>query len=195
MVTLKAEKRDMSVKAKALRRQGKVTGNISGKDLTATIPVQLNEADASRFLKEHSKGSQLMLDIEGEKMNVQLKDILYNPMKHQYDNIDFQALVAGETVTSSAQIILTNVDSVKGYLAQTLSEIAYKAIPSAMIEKIEIDMSKLSVGDKVLVGDLDIAKNKDIELITPADALIVQIAEQQKTEEDAPAAEEAPAEA
>ncbi|MDD3219858.1 MAG: 50S ribosomal protein L25 [Lachnospiraceae bacterium] len=180
MTTLKAEKRDMTIKAKALRRQGKVLGNIYGKDRKNSIPIQIDTVDATRFLKEHTKGSQAIVDLGDESINVQLKDVTFEPMKHQYDNVDFQELVAGETVTSTAQIVLTNTDAVVGYLAHSLSEISYKAIPSELVEKIEIDASKVAINTSVLVGDLDIAKNDKVELITPADTLILHVSEHQK---------------
>ena len=41
MTTLKAEKRDMSTKAKKLRREGYVTGNVFGREIEGSIPVTL----------------------------------------------------------------------------------------------------------------------------------------------------------
>ena len=40
MNTLKAEKRSMDIKAKKLRREGYVTGNVFGRSLAESIPVQ-----------------------------------------------------------------------------------------------------------------------------------------------------------
>ena len=41
MTTLKAEKRSMDVKAKRLRREGYVTGNVFGKKIQGSIPVKM----------------------------------------------------------------------------------------------------------------------------------------------------------
>lgn len=180
MTTLKAEKRDMSVKAKALRRQGKITGNVYGKEMKEAIPIQFDATEASRFLKAHAKGSQAILELDGKNMNVLLKDMSYDPTNHIYNDVNFQALVEGEKVHSTAPVILLNEDQMKGFLTHNLTEVAYKAAPSALIEKIEIDLSTLAIGTNLLVGDLDIAKNKDIDLITPADTSILHIAEHQK---------------
>ena len=51
MTTLKAEKRSMDVKAKRLRREGFVTGNVFGHAIEGSIPVKMNAADAERLLK------------------------------------------------------------------------------------------------------------------------------------------------
>ena len=43
MTTLKAEKRSMDVKAKRLRREGYVTGNVFGREIEGSIPVKIAE--------------------------------------------------------------------------------------------------------------------------------------------------------
>ena len=43
MNTLKAEKRSMDVKAKRLRREGYVTGNVFGREIEGSIPVQMSK--------------------------------------------------------------------------------------------------------------------------------------------------------
>ena len=47
MTTLKAEKRSMDVKAKRLRREGFVTGNVFGHAIEGSIPVKMNAAHRS----------------------------------------------------------------------------------------------------------------------------------------------------
>ena len=73
MNTLKAEKRNMEIKAKRLRREGFVTGNVFGKKIEKSIPIKLVRSDVDKLLKEHGKGSQIMLDVDGEMMDVLVK--------------------------------------------------------------------------------------------------------------------------
>ena len=89
MNTLKAERRSLDTKAKKLRREGFVTGNVFGKELKETIPVKIEKKDAERLLKTCNKGSQIMLEVEGKKLDVLIKEIDYNSMKRQIDEIDF----------------------------------------------------------------------------------------------------------
>jgi large subunit ribosomal protein L25 len=51
MNTLKAEKRDMSIKAKKLRREGFVTGNLFGRELEDSIPLKFDKAEIEKLLK------------------------------------------------------------------------------------------------------------------------------------------------
>ena len=41
MNTLSAEKRDMQIKAKKLRREGFVTGNVFGKNMEGSMPLKI----------------------------------------------------------------------------------------------------------------------------------------------------------
>ena len=66
MNTLKAEKRSMSIKAKRLRREGYVTGNVFGRDIQESIPVKIEKTVVERLLKTCNKGSQILLDVDGQ---------------------------------------------------------------------------------------------------------------------------------
>ena len=176
MNTLKAEKRSMSIKAKRLRREGFVTGNIFGKEIQGSIPVKIERPAVERLLKTCSKGSRILLDVEGQNYNVLIKDISFNSMKGAVEEIDFQALVSGEKVHSVAEIILVNHDKViSGVLQHQLQEISYRALPDALIDKVRVDVGDMKVGDTVHVKDLDIAKNRDIELITDLEAIVATV--------------------
>ncbi|MCC8103261.1 MAG: 50S ribosomal protein L25 [Clostridiales bacterium] len=178
MDTLKAEKRDMSVKAKKLRREGYVTGNIFGREIEGSIPIQIDKQAAERTFREKKKGSQLYLNVDGQMMDVLIKEVHYNSMKNQYDEVDFQALVSSEKVHSVAEVVLLNHDKIQaGILQLALEEIPYKALPSALVEKVEIDVGEMRPGDSIKVGDLAIASNPDIELGTSPDTVVVLVSE------------------
>ncbi|MCD8397627.1 MAG: 50S ribosomal protein L25 [Lachnospiraceae bacterium] len=178
MDTLKAEKRDMSVKAKKLRREGYVTGNIFGREIEGSIPIQIDKQEAERTFREKKKGSQLYLNVDGQMMDVLIKEIHYNSMKNQYEEVDFQALVSSEKVHSVAEVVLLNHDKIQaGILQLALEEIPYKALPSALVEKVEIDVGEMQPGDSIKVGDLAIASDPDIELATSPDTVVVLVSE------------------
>ncbi len=185
MNTLKAEKRTLDVKAKRLRREGYVTGNVFGREIEGSIPIKIEASAVDRLLKTSNRGSQIMLDIDGESRNVLIKEIAYNALKGRVDEIDFQALVKGEAVQSVAEIVLVNHDQLAaGVLQQQLEEVSYRALPSALVEKIEIDVASLKVDDTVKVKDLDIAKNEEIHLLTDPEAVVVTVTEARSVPED-----------
>ena len=178
MNTLKAEKRNMQTKAKKLRREGFVTGNVFGREMKESMPIQILKTDAERLIKGHGKGSQIMLEVDGKTMDVLIKEIDLSPLKTDIYEIDFQALVSGEKVHSVAEVILLNHEKVNaGLVQQMLYEISYKAVPAALVEKVEIDVGDMKLGDSLQVKDLDIAKKKDIDLITNPETTVVAVTE------------------
>ncbi|MCC8028847.1 MAG: 50S ribosomal protein L25 [Lachnospiraceae bacterium] len=191
MDTLKAEKRDMSTKAKRLRREGYIPGNVIGREIAGSIPVKMEKQTAERVLKTKRKGSQVLLDIDGQKMNVLIKDLNYNAMKGQYEEIDFQALVSTEKVHSVAEVVLKNHDKVQnGVLQVSLEEIAYKALPAALVEKVEVDVGEMKPGDTIKVGDLPIASTEGVDLITSRETVVVLLTEPHASEPAAAEEEE-----
>ena len=186
MNTLKAEKRDMTIKAK---------GCIFGREMKESIPLKMTKSDVEKLLKTEGKGGRIRLEVDGEPYDALIKEVDYNPLKGGVDEIDFQALVSTEKVHSSAEIHLINADKlVAGVPQQMLHEVDFKALPSALVEKIELDVGDLKVGDTIRVKDLDIARDKDVDVTTDPEATVVTVTEVHvaaaDTEEEETATEE-----
>ena len=165
MNTLKAEKRDLAVKAKRLRREGYVTGNIFGREVKGSIPIKIERKDVDRLLKTDNKGSQIMLDVEGTMYDVLIKDVEFNPLAG-----------SNEKVHSTAEVILLNHEKiVEGVLQLEMEEVAYKALPAALVDKVKIDVAEMKIGDAVKVKDLPLASAAGITLISDPEAVVVRV--------------------
>ncbi len=182
MTTLKTTKRNPEVKAKKLRRDGFATGVLYGREMDENIPLQFSAVDASRFIKSHKEGSQVILDFGDTKTSAIVKNIDYDAMKRQVMALDFQALVAGEKISTTVPVKLENESAVQGFVDQELTEIHYKADPAHLLEPIEIDLTKFHTGDALYVKDLGL-EEKGAQLITPADSLVFHIADHAKNME------------
>ena len=176
MNTLKAEKRSMDIKAKKLRREGYVTGNVFGREMEESVPLKIEKTELARVLKENHKGSQVMLEVEGKQYDVLIKDIQFNTLKKQIDEIDFQALVSTEKVHSTAAVQIENREKVlEGALQECLEEIEYKALPAALVDHVTVDVAGMKVGDVIRVKDLEISKNPDVDIHTDPEAIVVMV--------------------
>lgn len=174
MNTLKAEKRN--AKAKALRREGYVTGNLFGREIEGSIPVKMAQKDVSEVLRYNDKGSQLFLEVEGKKYDVVIKEIDYDNMAKHVLDIEFQALVSNEKIHNTAEIILLNKEKVvEGVLEELLEEVSYKAYPADLVDKIKLDVGSLRLGDTIKVKNLDISKNDKIEVTTDPETIVVNV--------------------
>ena len=195
MNTLKAEKRSMDVKAKKVRREGYVVGNVFGREIEGSIPVKMPRGEVEKFLKVDGKGSQIMLDIEGTQYDVLIKDIAYNPIAGGIDEIDFQALVSNEMVHSVAEMVFENHEKIlSGVFQVDLEEIAYKAYPSAIVDKVRIDVGDMKVGDVIRVKDLPLAADKDVHITTDLEAVVASVVAVHNAPEAEEETEEAEAE-
>ena len=109
-------------------------------------------------------------------MPVLVKEIDYDSLKRQILEIDFQALVKGEKVHSVAEVVLLNHEKVNtGVVEKLLDEISYRALPEALIEKIEVDVGDMKLGDSIKVKDLPIASDKDIDLLTDPETVVANV--------------------
>ena len=176
MNTLKAEKRNMTTKAKKLRREGFVTGNLFGREMTESIPLQMDKRAVDQLLKDEGKGGQVMLEVDGQTYDALIKEVDYNPLKGYVDEIDFQALVSTEKVHSVVEVILENHDKIaEGVLQESLEEIAYKALPADLVDEVRVDVGGMKIGDIIRVKDLPIYADKKITIMTDPDAIVVAL--------------------
>lgn len=192
MLTLNAKNRDPLSKVKQLRRNGIIPGVLYGKDLKESLSIQFSQADVVRFLKSHSVGNKAELVIEGKKNTVLLRDVSYKATTNELEHLSFQTLLAGEVVTSTVRITLLNRDKITDMIQQPQDEISYRALPSHLIDKIEIDLDGMKAGDSIRISDLDIANNPDIEILNQPDIMILSIIEARIAVKEPESEEEAP---
>ena len=163
-----------------------------GKNMEGSMPLKIEKKEAERILRTCNKGSQLILTVEGQKMPVLLKEIDYNAMKHEIVEMDFQALVKGEKVHSVAEIVLVGHEKdAGGVLEQLLEEVQFKAYPSALVDKVEVDVSSMKVGDSIKVKDLTLSSDKDVDVMTDPETTVVTLQYVHNSEADDDADEEA----
>lgn len=166
----------MDVKAKRLRREGYVTGNVFGREIEGSIPVKMLKTEVDKLLKTDHKGSQVMLDVDGQTYDALIKEVDFNPLAGRVDEIDFQALVSTEKVHSTAAVVIENREKVlEGALQECLEEIEYKALPAALVDHVNVDVAGMKVGDVIRVKDLEISKNPDIDVHTDPEAIVVMV--------------------
>ncbi len=195
MSTLKSKVRDAKAKGKQLRREGIIPAVLYGKHLEESISIQIPIGEVRQFLKSNSVGSTLDLMIGRKKYMALLKEVSFTPGSGRIEHLCFQAMTAGEKVSSIAHIVLVNDERIDGIVQQSLYEIAYRALPADLVEKIEINLEGKQVGDSITVADLDLFSNEAIEVQNAPETVVVSISARKEIAEDEPEEEaaEAPA--
>jgi len=170
-----ADKRDMNLNAKQLKKSGLIPGNIYGGELDQSLLIQMQQNEAKQLLRLKTTGNKLTLSVDGKKYSVIIKEIGRTPVSGQIEHLSFQSLVNSKMVASSARIVLLNREKVSNSVQQRLFEIPYRALPSNLVEEIEIDLEGMPLDTYVRVQDLAIAGNEDIELLIEPDDLVLSI--------------------
>lgn len=198
--TLTAQPRTATGKgvARSLRRQGRVPGVIYG-HARDPLPLELDARELERLLERiAAENTVIELQIDGSTSRTLIREIQRHPLKRNVLHVDFQELVAGETVTVYIPIMLQGVPvgvrSTGGILNQVLQELECEVDPTNMPSHIAVDVSELAIGHSVHVGELAIPEG--VTVLTDAeDTVAVVAAPKAETEAPAPGAEaEAPVE-
>jgi len=165
-VILKADKRDGTGKkiAKQLRSKGVIPANVY-KNGKGAQSIQLGEVELTNIL--HTKAGEnviITLSIAGVKDNertVVIKEIQRDAIKDRVLHVDFNEISLTEELRVDVPIIAkgepVGVKAEGGILEHILWELEIECLPTAIPEKIEVDVSALKVGDSVFVKDISMA--------------------------------------
>ena len=123
-----------------------------------------------------------------------MREIQFHPVKDNILHIDFYQVTPEKPIVMAVPVKLNGLAAgVKagGKLEQILRRVKAKALYTAIPEKIEIDVTPLTIGKSFKVGDL---KVDGIEFTSPKDAVICTVlstrsAAASEATEEAPAAE------
>ena len=192
---LVCEKRDMAVKAKNVRKSGSVPAVLFGRNIES-LSIQINQGEAAKFLKKHSVGSKVNLKIDGRNQLAILKEFQRDPLSHELLHIDFMALTEGQKIKVSLPVSYINKDTLAKdvFLQEQMSEVEISTLPKYLVDHVIVDLSGFSLGDSIHVSDLDVSKNKNIEVLSPGDALVSTLTHATRAEEEPEEEEETPVE-
>jgi large subunit ribosomal protein L25 len=176
--------------ARKIRQAGDIPAVIYGHNRDPQSLV-LNARETEKLVKSIAVSSTVIeLAIEGKTARTLIREIQRHPFKRHILHIDFQELVAGETVTVKCPIVYIGTpEGVRldgGILDQIMHELQIQVDPSNIPNHIDIDISALKVGKSLHVSDLKVPAG--IKIVDDASSTVC-IVQQSKTHADAPAAE------
>jgi large subunit ribosomal protein L25 len=146
--------------ARTLRRNGQVPAVIYGHAREAqSLAVSARELD--RLLQGIAAESTVVeLSLDGKVSRTLIREIQRHPFKRMIMHVDFQELVAGETVIVRIPLVIVGtpeaVRSGGGVLDQTMRELEIEVDPANMPNHIDVDVSELALGHSVHVRDIKV---------------------------------------
>ena len=183
-----------------LRAAGRIPGVIYGH---GTDPVSVSvEGRALRtaLTGESGLNALLALEVDGTTHLTMAREIQRHPVRGTVIHVDFQIVRRDEIVSADVPLSLigdaVEVRNNDGVVQQELHAITVNATPGRIPSVIEVDVSKLTIGDAIRIGDLTLPDGVTTDL-DPEEAVVVASASAltAEAEELEAEAEEAAAEA
>lgn len=158
-----------------LRRQGLVPGVVYQPG-SPSMAFALSERELRRALAE-GRTSVVDLTVEGDHARpVLLKDWQLDPVRGDVLHVDFQEVDLTQEVEAPVAITLVGSSvGVRegGVLDQPLREVIVRALPDALPDHLELDVSELDVGDSISVEDLTAPEG--VEIVTEPEIVVASV--------------------
>lgn len=174
--------------ARKIRQAGDIPAVIYGHNREPQSLV-LNARETDKLVRSIAVSSTAIeLTVEGKTVRTLIREIQRHPFKRTILHIDFQELVAGETVIVKCPIVYIGTpEGVRlegGILDQIMHELQIQVDPSNIPNHIDVDITSLKVGKSLHVSDLSVPAG--IKIVDDATSTVC-IVQQSKQVADVPA--------
>lgn len=211
MITLNVQKREATVKAKDLRKNGLIPAVAYGKKFSATS-IAVPYVDFVRAFNQGGETTLMQFEVDGKNVKALVHEITKDPVSDKVSHIDFYVPEAGKKVTTQVPVhFIGESAAVKagGILVKVLQEIEVEALPENLPHSIEVDTSVMqTLEDSVKISDIKFAngvsctldadevvaavvapKEESEEPAAPIDLSKIEVEKKGKKEEEAESAE------
>jgi large subunit ribosomal protein L25 len=157
----------------------------------ASQSLEVDAQALEQALSGHEPSSTLVdLTVDGKKARALIREIQRHPVRPDIIHIDFYEIHADEKVTLKVPVHLTGTpDGVRnagGVLDQVTREVEIEVLPEHIPDRVELDVTTLTIGRSVHVSDLVIP---NATMLTQSDLTIATVVPPRAEEVAAPTAE------
>ncbi|WP_312172735.1 50S ribosomal protein L25/general stress protein Ctc [Microbacterium sp.] len=178
--------------ARRLRAAGKIPAVLYGHG-TEPVHVALPGHQVSLIIRRAN--ALLELDIEGKNQLALVKDVQKDPVHQIIEHIDLLVVKKGEKVTIDVPIVVTGESAPGTIVNQDANTLSIEAEATHLPQNVEVSVEGLEDGAHITAADVTLPKGSS--LLSDPEVLVVAIsipAEEPLEEDEAAAADEAPAE-
>ena len=157
--------------SRRLRLQDKVPAIVYGGD-EAPVSITLDHNKVSQAQDFEAFYSHVLtINIDGKKVEALVKDMQRHPYKPKVTHIDFQRVIAGQSLTTNVPIHFINEtesDAIKfngGHAEHHMNDIEITCLPKNLPEYIEVDLKNIEIGQTIHLSDVTFPKGvESVEL-------------------------------
>ncbi|WP_448516587.1 50S ribosomal protein L25 [Pseudothermotoga sp.] len=162
-----------------LRNQGIIPGVIYGPEMKP-MAIKLKKQEVEKFVHalSEAKPVTLQINVDGKTQNIEVfvKKVQIDKVTDEIVHIDFYRPAMGHVMRIEIPIRVVGkpVGVEKGGIMEVLhTELPVETLPSALVEHIEIDVSRLNLGESYHVRDLKLPEG--MKALLPADEALVTV--------------------
>ena len=148
-------------KLRDVRRKLLVPGVMYGKSIDSTS-IQVEDKEFKEALKTYGKSMTFKARLDGKYHFVYIKNVQTNILKpSEIIHFDLHRVTAKETITAKIPVHMVGSEvfhNKKLYPELVLNEVTAEYIPGQGVSSIDVDVSKLELGDHILVKDLKLSE-------------------------------------
>jgi large subunit ribosomal protein L25 len=164
-----------SSEARRLRAAGRVPAVLYGHGIDPiTLTVNSRQLRAA-LTSESGLNALISLDVEGTRHLAMARQLQRHPVRRSIDHVDFVVVRRDEVVSVEVPIHLVGeaeaVDRADGLVEQQLFSLVVQATPGNIPNAIEVDISGLSIGEAIRVGDLTLPAGATTD-VDPEDTVV-----------------------
>src|SRR5579884_667004 len=178
-IPLRAQERTvLGKKVKRLRRDGLLPGHVFGK----AVEVEHVSVPLKEFIKVSTQAGEtglVDLRIGEEKVRpVLIRNLQHDPKTGSLMHVDFYQVNLLEKVEVPVPVVIVGEEPESVHLGETvvlqpISELQVEALPTDLIENIEVDITNLkNVDDAITVADLKYDRSKITVLAEPEEVVV-----------------------
>lgn len=174
-VTLHKRNKTTLHEARKERRKGLIPGIIYGKSIN-NIMFEIAELDLNKEITRSGEHGVLNVNLDGENHKTLIKEIQRDPVHHKITHIDLAQLSENTVVQTEVPIVFNGEDLIMkrgGAVQKEKANVKVQCRGENIPKYINVDLSKLDIGDSYRIGDIEMAQ--DISIIEDFNAIIASI--------------------
>lgn len=195
-ISFETELRDSRTKAKHLLEQGKIPAIVYGPAIEP-LTVMLDRSEIMKFVNTLGGTSMVTLNLEDGKARRQIKSFVKAIQRHRVTDaivhIDFYVPESGHVMDVEVPINLVGKPigvEQGGVLEKIITYLPVSVLPQDVVERIDVNIEHLEIGDVLRVSDLEIPASMKIHVDSDQVIAVVEAPRAITAEEEAEEAEE-----
>ena len=153
--------------SKRLRKTGSIPGVLYGLS-DDSIPLSVKWPELRLALTtDAGVNAVIQLEVDGKRHMSIVKDIQRHPVRRDVIHVDFLRIDPNQKVTVDVPVIMIGdaleVTQANGMVDQNLFSLTVDAPPMSIPNELEVDISSLTVGDAIRVGDIGLPEGVTTE--------------------------------